>query len=160
MASRSGVRHADGVGLKRTCCVSAVGWLCWAIRQRRVLLMAGSRSAAISMLRGRRHELAVREGLLDAARAGQSGVLALLGQAGIGKTALLEGAIESASDFTLLRAVGVESEMKLAFAGRHRLCAPVLDSVGRLAAPQSEALRVTFGVTAGPAPDRPSRRPC
>jgi len=76
--------------------------------------MAAVRSGAISMLRGRRHELAVMEGLLDAARAGRSGVLALLGQAGIGKTALLEGAIESASDFTLLSAVGVESEMQLA----------------------------------------------
>ena len=68
------------------------------------------------MLRGRRDERAVLDGLLDDARAGHSGVLVLRGEAGIGKTALLEHAIESASDVTLLRAVGVESEMELAFA--------------------------------------------
>jgi DNA-binding CsgD family transcriptional regulator/tetratricopeptide (TPR) repeat protein len=116
--------------------------------------MAATRSAAIPMLRGRRHEVASMEALLDAARAGQSGVLVLLGQAGIGKTALLERTIESASDFTLLRAGGVESEMELAFAALHQLCAPVLDSRRRLPVPQRDALAITFGVTAGPAPDR------
>ena len=59
-------------------------------------------------------------------------MLVLRGEAGIGKTALLEHAIESASDFTLLRAVGVESEMELPFAALHQLCAPVdrLSSIG------------------------------
>src|SRR3954471_6809356 len=105
------------------------------------------------MLRGRRDELAVLDGLLDAARAGGSSVLGLRGEAGIGKTALLEHAIETASDVTLLRAVGVESEMELAFAALHQLCAPIQDLVARLPAPQREALEITFGVRAGAAPD-------
>ena len=89
------------------------------------------------------------DGLLDAVRAGRSGVLVLRGEAGIGKTALLEHAIESASEFRLLRAVGVESEMELPFAALHQSCAPVDDYLDRLAAPQREALEVTFGVRAG-----------
>src|SRR4051812_25787175 len=117
--------------------------------------MAGARSPAeVRMLRGRQDERAVLDGLLAEARAGRSGVLLVRGEAGIGKTALLEHAIESASDATLLRAVGVESEMELAFAALHLLCAPVLDFVDRLPAPQREALQITFGVSAGPAPDR------
>jgi DNA-binding CsgD family transcriptional regulator len=106
------------------------------------------------MLRGRRDELAVLDGLLEDSRAGRSGVLVLRGEAGVGKTALLEHAIESASDVRLLRAVGVESEMELAFAALHQLCAPVDDFVDRLPAPQRDALEITFGVSAGAAPDR------
>jgi DNA-binding CsgD family transcriptional regulator len=117
--------------------------------------MAGARSAAeVPILRGRQDELAAMDGLLAAARAGRSGVLVLRGDAGIGKTALLEHAIASASDVTLLRAVGVESEMELPFAALHQLCAPVDDFVDRLPAPQRDALEVTFGVSAGAAPDR------
>src|SRR4051812_24991405 len=98
--------------------------------------MAGASSAAeIPVLRGRRDERAVLDGLLDDARAGRSGVLVLRGEAGIGKTALLEHAIESAADFRLLRTVGVESEMELAFAALHHSCAPILDFVDRLPAP-------------------------
>src|SRR3954467_5148627 len=106
------------------------------------------------MLRGRPDELAVLGGLLDAARAGRSGVLVLRGEGGIGKTALLEHAIETASDVTLLRAVGVESEMELPFAALHQLCAPIGEFADRLPAPQREALEVTFGMSAGVAPDR------
>src|SRR3954453_12349066 len=109
--------------------------------------MAGAPSGEIPMLRGRRDELAVLDGLLDEARAGRSGVLVLRGEAGIGKTALLEHAIESASDVRLLRAVGVESERELAFAALHSLCAPVDDFVRRLPASQRDALKVTFGVS-------------
>jgi hypothetical protein len=117
--------------------------------------MAGARSAAEEpTLRGRQHELAVMARLLHAAQAGRSGVLVLRGEAGIGKTALLEHAIESASDVTLLRAAGVESEKELAFAALHQLCAPIHDFVDRLAAPQRRALEVTFGVSPGAAPDR------
>src|SRR3954451_19483467 len=117
--------------------------------------MTGAGSAAeIPMLRGRRAERAALDGLLDDTRAGRSGVLVLRGEAGIGKTALLEHAIESATDFTLLRAVGVESEIELPFAALHQLCAPVLDFVARLPAPQRDALEITFGVSAGAAPDR------
>ena len=106
------------------------------------------------MLRGRGDELAALNGLLDAARAGRSGVLVLRGEAGIGKTALLAHAIASASDFRLVRAVGVESEMEIAFAALHLLCSPLDDFVDRLPATQREALEITFGVSAGAAPDR------
>src|SRR3954468_886065 len=112
--------------------------------------MAGARSAPeVPLLRGRRDEGAALDPLLHAARAGRSGVLVLRGEAGIGKTALLKHAIGSASDVTLLRAVGVESEMELAFAALHQLCAPVDDFVDRLPAPQRDALEITFGVSAG-----------
>src|SRR3954447_750766 len=117
--------------------------------------MAGAGSAAeIPMLRGRRGERAVLDGLLDDARAGRSGVLVLRGEAGSGKTALLEHAIASAADVRLLRTVGVESEMELPFAALHHSCAPILDFVDRLPAPQRDALEITFGVSAGAAPDR------
>src|SRR3954464_6336482 len=106
------------------------------------------------MLRGRHAERAALNGLLDGARSGRSGVLVLRGEAGIGKTALLEQAIGAASDFRLVRAVGVESEMELAFAALHLVCAPLLDFVGRLPGPQRAALEVTFAVSAGAAPDR------
>ena len=117
--------------------------------------MAGAGSTAeVSTLHGRREELAVIDRLLDAARSGRSGVLVLWGEAGVGKTALLEDAIESASDVTLLRAAGVESEMEIPFAALHQLCAPVDDFVDRLPGPQRDALEVTFGVRAGAVPDR------
>jgi DNA-binding CsgD family transcriptional regulator len=106
------------------------------------------------MLRGRRDECAVLDRLLDRARAGRSGALVLEGEAGVGKTALLDHAIGSASDLRVLRAVGVESEMELAFAALHQLCAPVLDRLERLPVPQRDALLTTFGMRAGPVPDR------
>ena len=76
------------------------------------------------------------------------------GEAGIGKTALLEYLSESTSDARVLRAVGVESEMELAYASLHQLCAPLLDRLEGLPAPQRKALRVVFGVTGGAPPDR------
>jgi DNA-binding CsgD family transcriptional regulator len=81
-------------------------------------------------------------------------VLVLRGDAGFGKTALLEHAIESAPELTVLRAVGVEAEVELAFAALHRLCAPVLDGLDRLPGPQRDALAITFGLDAGRVPDR------
>ena len=106
------------------------------------------------MLLNRHAERAALGRLLDAARAGHSGVLVVRGVPGIGKTALLEDAIESASGFRVARTVGVESEMELAFAALHLLCAPMLDRVDRLPGPQRDALAVAFGLTAGPVPDR------
>jgi DNA-binding CsgD family transcriptional regulator len=106
------------------------------------------------MLRGRRDECVVLDRLLDGARAGRSAVLVLQGEAGVGKTALLGYAIASASDLRVLRAVGVESEMELAFAALHQLCAPLLDRLERLPVPQRDALLTTFGLRAGPVPDR------
>jgi DNA-binding CsgD family transcriptional regulator len=106
------------------------------------------------MLRGRRDECAVLDRLLDGARAGHSGVLVLNGEAGVGKSALLDYAIASAPDLRVLRAVGVESEMELAFAALHQLCAPVLDRVERLPVPQRNALLTAFGLRDSIAPDR------
>ena len=105
-------------------------------------------------LHGRRSERQALEGLLAAVRGGQSGVLVVCGEAGIGKTALLESAIGSASGFQFARAVGVESEMELAFAALQQLCAPMLDRLDRLPTPQQDALGVAFGLRAGNAPDR------
>jgi predicted ATPase len=94
------------------------------------------------------------EGLLDDAKGGQSRVLVVRGDPGIGKTALLEYAIGSASGFHVARAGGVESEMELAFAGLHQLCTPMLDRLALLPEPQREAMRTAFGLTIGTAPDR------
>ena len=106
------------------------------------------------VLHGRRVEREALGRLLDAVRGGQSRVLVVSGEPGVGKTALLESAIGSASGFRVMRAVGVESEMELAFAALQQLCAPLLDRLDRLPAPQREALGVAFGLRAGDAPDR------
>src|SRR5271170_4966892 len=105
-------------------------------------------------LRGRRDECAVLNALLQGARAGRSGVLVMRGEAGVGKTALLDYAVESASDMLVVRASGVESEMELAFAALHQLCAQLLDRLGALPAPQRHALEITLGLSEGSAPDR------
>src|SRR4029079_12417257 len=76
------------------------------------------------------------------------------GEPGVGKTALLQFALDSGSDLRVARAVGVESEMELAYAALHQLCAPMLDRLEGLPAPQRDALRTVFGLTAGGAPDR------
>jgi len=94
------------------------------------------------------------ERLLDDVRAGRSGALVIRGEPGVGKTALLQFALDSGSDLRVARAVGVESEMELAYAALHQLCAPMLDRLEGLPAPQRDALRTVFGLTAGGAPDR------
>ena len=81
-------------------------------------------------------------------------MLVVRGEAGIGKTELLRYLIAEASGFRVVRAVGVESEMELPFAGLHQLCAPMLDQLGSLAEPQRRGLSVAFGLDAGDSPDR------
>ena len=105
-------------------------------------------------LRGRRSECEVLGGLLKGLRGDRGAVLMVHGEAGVGKTALLDYMAESASGLTVVRAVGVESEMELVFAGLHQLCAPMLDRLDRLPGPQRNALATAFGLTEGPAPDR------
>jgi DNA-binding CsgD family transcriptional regulator len=92
--------------------------------------------------------------LVHAVRAGESRVLVLRGESGVGKTALLDYVSSQAAGCRVARAVGVQSEMELAFAGLHQLCAPMLDRLEGLPVPQREALRTAFGISAGPAPDR------
>src|SRR3954452_20024408 len=117
-------------------------------------MAAATSVAEMLTLRGRSEEGAVLDGLLAGGRGRNSGGLGLRGEAGFGKTALLEHAIESAPDLTVLRTVGVESEAELAFAALHQLCAPGLDGLHRLPGPQRDALAITFGLDAGPVPDR------
>src|SRR5215208_8196285 len=105
-------------------------------------------------LLGRADECGLLDGVIADIRRGQSRSLVLRGEAGIGKTALLEYLVESAPDLTVARAVGVESEMELAFASVHQLCAPMLDRLPRLPAPQRQALEIVFGMSGGAAPDR------
>src|SRR5258707_12235694 len=106
------------------------------------------------MLRGRRQQCRALDALLADVRAGRSRVLVIRGEAGIGKTALLGYAAETAQDFRVARAGGVESEMELPFAALHQLCGPMLGRLGRLPSPQLEALGVAFGLRSGGAPDR------
>jgi DNA-binding CsgD family transcriptional regulator len=102
--------------------------------------------------RGR--ERGVLDGLVTEVRAGRSRVLVLRGEAGIGKTALLGHLSAAAEGCGIARASGIESEMELAFAGLHALCAPMLGRLGHLPAPQRAALNTAFGMSAGPPPDR------
>ncbi len=105
-------------------------------------------------LRGRASECALLDDLVSAIRRGESRSLVLRGEAGIGKTALLEHLIASAPDATVVRAVGVQSDMELAYASLHQLCGPLLDRLEGLPAPQRQAMEIVFGLTAGEAPDR------
>jgi DNA-binding CsgD family transcriptional regulator len=106
------------------------------------------------MLLNRLPERAALGQLLEAARGGRSGALVVRGEAGVGKTALLEDAIASAAGMRVARVAGIESEMELAYAALQQLCAPMLDGLDRLPDPQREALGVVFGLRAGEAPDR------
>jgi DNA-binding CsgD family transcriptional regulator len=106
------------------------------------------------MLQDRRDECAELDRLLQHVRVGRSSVLVLRGEPGIGKTALMEYVAEQATGCRVARALGVQAEMELAFAGLHHLCAPLLDGMATLPAPQREALAVAFGQVEGSAPDR------
>ncbi|MBV8431705.1 MAG: ATP-binding protein, partial [Solirubrobacterales bacterium] len=92
--------------------------------------------------------------LVAAIRRGESRTLMLRGEAGIGKTALLDYLVASASGTTVVRAAGVESEMELAYASLHQLCEPLFDRLDRLPSPQRQGLEVVFGLREGDAPDR------
>ncbi|MEU6586375.1 AAA family ATPase [Nocardia sp. NPDC046763] len=104
------------------------------------------------MLFGRSTECARLDTLLTAARDGRSDALVILGEAGVGKTALLDYARHAVRDVRILRVAGIESEMELPYAALHQLCLPLLDGVDRLPTPQSDALATTFGLRAGEAP--------
>jgi DNA-binding CsgD family transcriptional regulator len=103
---------------------------------------------------GRAGELEVLRRLLVDVRGGKSAVLVVRGEPGIGKTALLGHVVAEARGFQVVRGVGVESEMELAYAGLHQLCAHMLARLDRLPVPQRDALRTAFGISAGPPPNR------
>ena len=92
--------------------------------------------------------------LVEAVQAGESRALVAVGDPGVGKTVLLEYLAGRAARCKVARVAGVQSEMELAFAGLHQLCAPMLGRAGQLPVPQRDALRVAFGLAAGPPPDR------
>jgi DNA-binding CsgD family transcriptional regulator len=105
-------------------------------------------------LLGRRSECAALDQLVANVRGGRSEALVLLGEAGVGKSALLEYLVGRAAGYGIARAAGVESEMELAYAGLQQLCAPFLDRLERLPGPQRGALGIAFGLREGDAPDR------
>src|SRR5579872_7023423 len=112
-------------------------------------------SAPVSArLLGRRNECATLDRLVASVRAGPSRTLVLRGEAGVGKSALLEYLVQHAPGCGIARAAGVESEMELAYAGLQQLCAPFLDRLERLPRPQRDALGTGFGLRNGDAPDR------
>ena len=106
------------------------------------------------MLVGRAQAQREVEALLAGARLGQSGVLVVRGEAGIGKSALVEDAVARATGLRLLRACGSEAERELPFAGLAALLRPVLDQIETLPAPQAEALGVALALREGIAADR------
>ncbi|MGP7996974.1 MAG: LuxR C-terminal-related transcriptional regulator [Streptosporangiaceae bacterium] len=110
--------------------------------------------SAHAQLTDRHAERDVLDRLVDAVRTGESQVLVMCGDIGVGKTVLLDYLAGRARGCRVARAVGVQSEMELAFAGLHQLCAPLLDRAGRLPVPQRDALRTALGISTGPPPDR------
>ncbi|WP_345150741.1 ATP-binding protein, partial [Nonomuraea rubra] len=105
-------------------------------------------------LRDRRVECAVLDGVLADVRSGPGRALLVRGEAGVGKSALLDYLVGRSAGCRVVRAAGVESEMELPFAGLHQLCAPMLDRLDRIPGPQAEALAVAFGHSSGSPPDR------
>ena len=105
-------------------------------------------------LRGRREECRALDDVLADVRRGESRALVLRGQAGVGKTALLDHALNTAHGFAVTWAAGVESEVELPYAALHQLCGRMLDRIERLPPPQTDALGVVFGVHVGEPPDR------
>ena len=116
--------------------------------------MSRSWGGASARLRGRSRQCGTVDRLLADVRAGRSRVVVVRGEPGIGKTALLGYAGQSAADSRVARAGGVESEMELPFAALHQLCGPMLDRLDRLPGPQRDALAVAFGLDSGGGPDR------
>jgi DNA-binding CsgD family transcriptional regulator len=114
------------------------------------------RRADTTGLTDRRIERGQLDRLIETVRAGQSQALVVRGEPGVGKTVLMDYLARraSAAGCRVARAVGVQTEMELAFAGLHQLCAPMLDHAEKLPVPQRDALRIAFGTSTGPPPDR------
>jgi DNA-binding CsgD family transcriptional regulator len=117
-------------------------------------MIAQERAREAVLVVDRRAECAVLDRLVDKIRGRASQALVVHGEAGIGKTALLEHLTWNARRCQVIRAAGVQTEMELAFATLHQLCAPLQSHVGKLPAPQRDALRIAFGLSEGPPADR------
>jgi DNA-binding CsgD family transcriptional regulator len=102
----------------------------------------------------RRDECEALDRLIADVRTGTSRSVVLRGEAGVGKSALLGYLSDRVAGWHRVTAVGVESEMELAYSGLHQICARMLNRLDRLPAPQREALETVFGVSVGPAPER------
>jgi DNA-binding CsgD family transcriptional regulator len=113
-----------------------------------------SRNSGGVELFGRVAEREALDALVDDVLAGRSRVVVMRGEAGVGKSALLRHLTDRLSGWHIATAVGVESEMELAYSGLHQLCAPMLDRIDRVPAPQQAALATVFGRGNGGAPDR------
>jgi DNA-binding CsgD family transcriptional regulator len=115
---------------------------------------SGRRGRATGLM-GRRSEREGLDRLIEAVRTGHGQALVVRGDPGVGKTVLLDylAGRASGAGCKVARTIGVQSEMKLAFAGLHQLYAPMLSRAQRMPAPQREALRVAFGLSSGPPPD-------
>ena len=116
--------------------------------------MVRSTTTGEPRLWGRRSECDRLDALIAGARMGASGALVVRGEAGVGKSALLDYLLAHASGCRIARAAGVESEMELVFAGLHQLCGPFLDRIDHLPPPQRDALATAFGLQRGDVPDR------
>jgi hypothetical protein len=103
-------------------------------------------------LLGRGDEAQQLDRLLENVRGGQSAVLVIRGEAGVGKTALFSYCAQRAAGFRVAKVAGVESEMELPFAGLHQLCGPMLGRLDALPEPQKVALGVALGVVPVPSP--------
>jgi hypothetical protein len=114
---------------------------------------SGRRGRATGLM-DRRSERDALDQLIKEVRAGQSRALTVRGDPGVGKTALLDYLAGQARGCRVARVVGVQSEMELAFAGLHQLCAPMLSRAENLPVPQHEALCVALGLNPGLPPDR------
>jgi DNA-binding CsgD family transcriptional regulator len=133
---------------------ACVGWR-WVLVSHPLPPARGPWSRALwhPLLRGRRAECELLDRQLQGVVAGQSSVQVLRGEAGVGKTALLEYVAEQASGYRVVRVVGVQSEMELAYAGLHQLCAGLLGSLAALPRPQRDALQVALGFAETGTPD-------
>src|SRR6516164_4943717 len=146
-----GFLTADIRELAQACWLSRAGGL---VPDSQAVMGMRARSEPTLSLVDRQRERAALDGFLGDLRSGRGRALVVRGEAGVGKSALLEYVAGAAVDMRVARAVGVESEMELAFAGLHLLCAPLLDRLEGLPGPQRDALGIAFGLREGDAPDR------
>src|SRR6516165_11186414 len=147
----AGFLNADIRELAEACWLRRAGGL---VPDSQAVIGMWTRSEPTLSLVNRQRERATLDGLLGDLRSGRGRALVVRGEAGVGKSALLQYVTGAAADMRVARAAGVESEMELAFASLHLLCGPLLDRLEGLPPPQRDALGVAFGLREGAAPDR------